>query len=170
MKLYIHLFRIHLEPFKIGHPPWELEKVNYDFTYSFWNLSKNQYVHATAQCHCHSQCANCCDLVSHIFGKNLVKVTFLQKKFLPKKCYTLWVWKKETFLYIMHLMIQSVEIIWIKTVHVSTITFLGKYWHYCVKSKKKAKNSLISRNFSTPLCVIISWNHLYCKLYSRKFF
>ena len=29
-----------------------------------------------------SQCGNCCDLVSHIFGKNFVKVTFLLKKLL----------------------------------------------------------------------------------------
>ena len=80
------------------------------------------------------------------FGESNV----FQKKFLPKKCYTLWVWKKEKFLYITHLMIHSVEIIWTKTVHVWTITFLGKNWHYCVKSKKKVKKHLISRNFSGP--------------------
>ena len=29
-----------------------------------------------------AQCGNCCNLVSHIFGKNFVKVTFLLKKLL----------------------------------------------------------------------------------------
>ena len=29
-----------------------------------------------------SHCGNCCDLVSHIFGKNFVKLTFLLKKLL----------------------------------------------------------------------------------------
>ena len=32
-----------------------------------------------------AQCGNCCNLVSHIFGKNFVKVTFLLKK-LHKQC------------------------------------------------------------------------------------
>ena len=43
----------------------------------------------------YAQCGNCCDLVSHVFGKNFVKVTVLLHK-LPKS------WVDEIFVVFSH--------------------------------------------------------------------
>ena len=49
---------------------------------------------------CHTaQCGKCCDLVSHIFGKNFVKVTFLQE---ITKCLTIYLFGETKFFIFPH--------------------------------------------------------------------
>ena len=116
-----------------------------------------------------TQYENCCNLVSHIFRKNLVKVTFLLKKLLNS-------WFDEMFVF------RWEQISVISTVCTTLwrarrwffkqccktwrqLTFVLSLWHdyTSYKTNKKQKR--------THLKMIFSWNQLlYDSLYCKRWF